>query len=158
MPFYWGGSIAYPVISLDNSHATLTVRPYRADEPAEVPRDLWAFARWENGKAIPDPGHLYLKDGFKPGWLYDLVYVGKDPKLTGLGFAAIRDVTSFFIEPQTKHSHTLTHSTNFFRIHYDNSNTYHINIMNPCDVLCSISKNLKFTKRLEPLTQQFVYY
>ena len=96
MPFYWGGSIAYPVISLDNWHATLTVRPYRADEPLEVPRDLWAFARGDNGKVIPDPGHLYIKDGFKPGWLYDLVYVGKDPKLTGLGFAAIRDVTSFF--------------------------------------------------------------
>jgi hypothetical protein len=96
MPFYWGGSIAYPVISLDNSHATLTVRSYRTDEPLEVPRDLWVFARWENNAAVPAPGHLYIKDGFKPGWLYDLVYVGRDPKLTGLGFAAIRDVTSFF--------------------------------------------------------------
>ncbi len=96
MPFYWGGSVAYPVVSMDNSHATLTMRPYRGDEPVDVPRDQWAFARWENGKAIPDPGHLHLKDGFKPGWLYDLVYVGKDPKLAGLGFAAIRDVTSFF--------------------------------------------------------------
>ena len=96
MAFYWGGSIAYPVISLDNSHATLTVRPYRTDEPVEVPRDQWTFARWENDAVVPDPGHLYIKDGFKPGWLYDLVYAGKDPKLTGLGFAAIRDVTSFF--------------------------------------------------------------
>jgi hypothetical protein len=96
MPFYWGGSVAYPVVSMDNSQAMLTVRPFRADEPVEVPRDQWAFARWEDGRAVPDPGHLYLKDGFKPGWLYDLVYMGKDPKLTGLGFAAIRDVTSFF--------------------------------------------------------------
>ncbi|MHC4118083.1 MAG: alpha/beta hydrolase domain-containing protein [Planctomycetota bacterium] len=96
MPFYWGGSVAYPVVGMDNSHATLTMRPYRSDEPVEVPRNQWAFARWENGKAIPDPGHLYLIDGFKTGWLYDLVYVGRDPKLTGLGFAAIRDVTSFF--------------------------------------------------------------
>ena len=96
MPFYWGGSVAYPVVSMDNSHATLTMRPSRADEPVEVPRDRWAFARWEDGTAVPDPGHLHLKDGFEPGWLYDLVYMGKDPKLTGLGFASIRDVTSFF--------------------------------------------------------------
>ena len=96
MPFYWGGSIAYSVVSMDNSHATLTMRAYRGNEPVEVSRDLWAFARWENDKAVADPGHLYLKNGFKPGWLYDLVYVGKNPKLTGLGFAAIRDVTSFF--------------------------------------------------------------
>ncbi|NQV36013.1 MAG: hypothetical protein HQ515_25195 [Phycisphaeraceae bacterium] len=96
MPFYWGGSVAYPVVSLDNTHATLTSRPYRSDKPVEVPRDQWAFARWENKKVVSDPGHLYINDGFKPGRLYDLVYMGKDPKLTGLGFAAIRDVVSFF--------------------------------------------------------------
>ncbi len=96
MPFYWGGSIAYPVVSMENSQATLTMRQSRAGEAVEVPRDEWAFARWEDDKVVPDPGYLHLKGGFKPGWLYDLVYVGKDPKLTGLGFAAIRDVTSFF--------------------------------------------------------------
>ena len=96
MPFYWGGSVAYPVVSMDNSGATLTMRPSRAADAIDVPRDKWAFARWGDGKAIPDPGHLYLRNGFKPGWLYDLVYVGKNPRLTGLGFAAIRDVTSFF--------------------------------------------------------------
>jgi len=88
--------VSYPVVSMDNSHATLTVRPFRWEKPVEVPRDEWAFARWEDGQTVPDPGHLYIKDGFKPGWLYDLVYVGKDPRVTGLGFAAIRDVVSFF--------------------------------------------------------------
>ena len=96
MPFYWGGSVAYPVVSMDNSHATLTIRPYRWEEAVEVPRDQWAFARWEEGKAVADPGYLYLKGSFRPGWLYELVYVGKNPKVTGLGFAAIRDVVSFF--------------------------------------------------------------
>lgn len=96
MPFYWGGSVAYPVISLDNAHATLTMRPCRKNAPVELPRDQWRFARWENDRVVPDPGHLYIKQGFKPGWLYDLVYMGKDPKLTGLGLAAIRDVVSFF--------------------------------------------------------------
>ena len=95
-PFYWGGSVPYPVVSLDNSQATLSMRPYRWEKPRDVPRDQWAFARWEDDRAVPDPGFLYLKDGFKPGWLYDLIYEGKDPRVTGLGFAAIRDVASFF--------------------------------------------------------------
>jgi hypothetical protein len=96
LPFYWGSSIPYPVADIDQSLASLTTRPYRWAEPVEVPPDQWSFARFEDGQVIPDPRHLYLRDGFTPGWLYDLVYVGKDPRLTGLGFAAIRDVVSFF--------------------------------------------------------------
>ena len=29
-PFFWGGSVCYPVVSLDNSHATLSMRPRRS--------------------------------------------------------------------------------------------------------------------------------
>lgn len=96
LPLVWGGSIAYPPVRMDDPEATLTRRQYRHEEPIEVPRDQWCFARLENDQVVPDPGHLYIKDGFKPGWLYDLIYVGKDPKLTGLGLAAIRDVVAFF--------------------------------------------------------------
>jgi hypothetical protein len=92
----WGGSIAYPVVKMDKSQATLTMRPYRWEEPVEVRRDQWSFARLEKGQVVPDPGYLYVKEGIKPGWLYDLIYLGKDPKVTGLGLAAIRDVVSFF--------------------------------------------------------------
>ncbi len=95
-PFYWGNSVPYSAVSLDHRTATLTMRPLRSSPPTEVPHDQWSFARWEDGKAIPDPTHLYLKEGFRPGWLYDLVYEGKDPKLAGLGFAAVRDAVSFF--------------------------------------------------------------
>jgi hypothetical protein len=96
MPFVWGESVAYPVASLDNAQATLTMRQYRWSDPVELPRDQWSFARVEEGRAVPDPGHLYIKDGFRPGWLYDLVYVGKEARLAGLGLAAVRDVVSFF--------------------------------------------------------------
>ncbi len=102
-PFFWGGSVCYPVVSLDNSHATLSMRPNRSAEPIELPRDQWAFARWDDGKAIEDTQHLYVKEGFRPGWLYDLVYVGKDPRVTGLGFAAVRDIVSFFRYEQADH-------------------------------------------------------
>ncbi|MGB8952944.1 MAG: alpha/beta hydrolase domain-containing protein [Candidatus Aminicenantales bacterium] len=95
-PIVWGGSIAYPLVDRNQSQASLTMRQYRWDEPIDIPRDQWEFARLENGQTVPDPGFVYIKQGFKPGWLYDLVYVGKDSKVTGLGLAAIRDVVSFF--------------------------------------------------------------
>ena len=89
-------SIVYPPVTMDNSHANLTMRQYRWEEPVDIPNDHWSFARFENGQVVPDAGYIYLKEGFQPGWLYDLVYTGKDPKVTGLGMAAIRDVVSFF--------------------------------------------------------------
>ena len=95
-PFYWGNSDPYPSVSLDNGSATLSVRASRSEPATEVPRDQWAFARWESGKAIPDPKHLHVRGGLRRGWLYELVYVGKDPRVTGLGFVAVRDVVSFF--------------------------------------------------------------
>lgn len=96
LPIVWGGSVAYPPVNMESPQARLTMRRYRWEEAVEVPRDQWSFARLENGQVVPDPNHLYVKEGIKPGWLYDLVYIGKDPKLTGLGLAAIRDVVSFF--------------------------------------------------------------
>lgn len=96
MPLIWGGSVAYSPVTLDNSHAILTKREYRWEDPVKIPRDGWSFARWEDGSVTPDSGYLYVVDGITPGWLYDLVYVGKNPKVTGLGMAAIRDVVSFF--------------------------------------------------------------
>jgi len=95
-PLVWGGSIAYLPASMDDPTAVLTMREYRWEDPVAVPREGWSFARMEDGQVVADPGQLYIKDGFKPGWLYDLVYTGKDPKVTGLGMAAIRDVVAFF--------------------------------------------------------------
>ena len=95
-PIVWGGSEAYPPVNMDKSQASLTKRQYRWENPVEIPRDQWEFARLDKDQVVPDPGFVYIKEGFKPGWLYDLVYVGKNPKVTGLGLAVIRDVVSFF--------------------------------------------------------------
>jgi hypothetical protein len=98
-PFYWTPwtvAATYPPVSLDTKRARLTRRPTRL-EPAEViADDAWAFARVEDGKRIPDPGHVWIKGGFRPGWIYELVYEARDPRVTGLGLAAIRDAVSFF--------------------------------------------------------------
>lgn len=92
----WGGSIPYAPVDMNEPEATLTMRRYRWEDPVAVLRDQWSFARLENGEAVADPGYLYVNEGIKPGWLYDLVYTAKDPRVTGLGLAAIRDVVSFF--------------------------------------------------------------
>ena len=95
-PLYWGNSVAYPAVSLDNGSAHLTRRPYRSSPPEEVPHEEWSFARVENGQVLASPGHLHLRDGFRSGWIYELVYTGKDPRATGLGLVAVRDCISFF--------------------------------------------------------------
>ncbi len=95
-PFYWGNSDIFPSVSLDNADATLTVRPNRSEPAIEIPRDRWSFGRWEQDKLVADPRHVYLKDGFRPGWIYELIYTAKSPRVTGLGFAAVRDAVSFF--------------------------------------------------------------
>tara|TARA_B100000029_G_scaffold364281_3_gene357469 strand:+ start:845 stop:2878 length:2034 start_codon:yes stop_codon:yes gene_type:complete len=95
-PFSWGNSVANPAVSLDNGTARLTMRPNRQVAAKEVPHDKWSFARVEGEKIVTSPGHLYLEDGFRPGWIYELVYTGRDPLVTGLGFVAARDCISFF--------------------------------------------------------------
>jgi hypothetical protein len=72
------------------------MRPRRSAPPVPIARDQWSFARWESGNVIGDPTHLYIEEGFRPGWLYDLVYTAKDPRVSGLGAVAVRDVVSFF--------------------------------------------------------------
>ena len=97
-PFYWspwGTSAAYPSVSLDNENAALTMCPNRSEPAQPIPRDAWSFARLEDGKLVPDATCLYVKEGFRPGWLYDLVYTGKDPRVSGLGLACMRDSVSF---------------------------------------------------------------
>jgi hypothetical protein len=98
----WGIGAAYPSVSLDNADATVTMRPYRGAAGVELPRETWAFGRWENEKFIPDATHLYVKEGLRPGWLYDLVYTAKGPRVTGLGLTALRDCVSFFRYSEAK--------------------------------------------------------
>ena len=92
----WGVAAAYPTVDVDDPEATLVKRPHRQARGIPVPRDQWAFARWEDGRAVPDPTSLYVRDGLRPGWLYDLVYTAEGPRIAGLGMAAIRDAVSFF--------------------------------------------------------------
>jgi hypothetical protein len=96
-------SIPYDAASRDTTKAHLIAKSSesRAGETGtskEIPSGDWAFADCTK-IAFPgssNPRSLCLKNGFDPGLLYELVYEAKDPKVLGIGFAAMRDVASFF--------------------------------------------------------------
>jgi hypothetical protein len=96
---------SHSTVSLDPREARLTRRRYPYDERIAVPPDSWYFARVEGGvgldnqgaeqAVIPSDTHLHIPRGFEPGWIYELVYTGRDPLALGLGHAAVRDFVSF---------------------------------------------------------------
>ncbi|MGC1886500.1 MAG: hypothetical protein WA709_10450, partial [Stellaceae bacterium] len=96
---------SHPTVSLDPCEACLTRRRYPDDERIPVPPERWRFARIEGGDGLDNQGaeqalvasdtHIHIPGGFEPGWIYELVYTGRDPLVLGLGHAAVRDFVSF---------------------------------------------------------------
>jgi hypothetical protein len=86
--FTW--PLTCPAATLDKSEATLTVRKYRSDQPIVIPAEDWQYL---------DPSTIGLapagKRAFERGMLYQFVYPATDSKVTGIGFAAVRDFVSF---------------------------------------------------------------
>ena len=93
---------SYPPASLDTSNAVFTFREYETDPRIPFHPDAWQFAKLDSsGKVVPSPTDVYLHQGFKPGWIYELVYTAKDPRVMGLGFTGVRDLISFLINADT---------------------------------------------------------
>jgi hypothetical protein len=90
------GQNAYPVMDPENQDYVLTVRDTILGERQKVARGEWQFARVVNGKPVADPTYIYLKSGFEPGKIYELVYRAQNPVIVGTGLAAARDLISFF--------------------------------------------------------------
>ncbi|HVY52574.1 MAG TPA: alpha/beta hydrolase domain-containing protein, partial [Devosia sp.] len=96
---------SHPTVSLDTRKASLTRRRYAGDERIPIAPVSWMFARVEGGtgldnqgaeySVIPSDTHIHIPSGFEPGWIYELVYEGKDPLVLGLGHVAVRDFVSF---------------------------------------------------------------
>ncbi|MBT4514378.1 MAG: UbiD family decarboxylase, partial [Chloroflexi bacterium] len=87
---------AYEAVDMDEPGATLTVRDM-PDLPSEtIPRDKWRFGRIDdNGEYVSDPGYVSLEGGFEKGRLYQVAYTTTGARVLGLGFAALRDCTSW---------------------------------------------------------------
>ena len=90
----------YPPARLDDPTAVLTRRRNEGDPRLFIPRDDWAFAASDfAGHPFPGrpvPARVSLRGGFAPESLYELVYTARDPKVMGLGLAAVRDTVAFF--------------------------------------------------------------
>lgn len=85
----------YLVVDPDDPGVRLTVRDRRDAPRQTIPRELWRFAREENGKPVPSRAHVYMAQGFEAGKIYEMVYKSQDPVVVGLGLAAVRDFISF---------------------------------------------------------------
>ncbi len=102
---------SFPTVSRDTRQATLTRRRYPYDPPEVIPPDQWQFARVEAGiggetqsperAVVPSDRHIHLPAGFQPGWIYELLYTARDPKVMGLGHLVVRDAIGFFKYDQT---------------------------------------------------------
>jgi len=88
--------IPYAVADTNAPGTQLTVRDTVEAPRQLIPRSEWQFARVEDGKTVPDKGHVFLKSGFDPGRIYEVVYASEAPPLVGLGPTAVRDMVSHF--------------------------------------------------------------
>ena len=94
----------YKPVDLNTANARLvTHTAERTDGKVEGETEIkstdWAFAKCsaENPfPGTPDPTQLCLRNGFDPKLMYHVAFTAKDPPVLGIGFAAFRDVASFF--------------------------------------------------------------
>ncbi len=85
-----------PAADIDDPEAKLLARDRLWDEPVELGQDQWRFARADGDTVVADPEHVWLRGGFEPGRIYDLVYrTGRCP-VAGVGLLAVRDLAAFF--------------------------------------------------------------
>ena len=81
-------ALSYPAATLDKTRATLTHRVHLDDAPQVVPASGWNYNA--DGTAISLVGSSFIAND-----IYEFAYTAKDPKVLGLGFAAVRDLMEF---------------------------------------------------------------
>src|SRR5206468_2356585 len=94
----------YKPINLDTTQATLTTHTSESIDgvvggAATIPSSDWAWAKCTADNPFPgtpDPTQICVKGGFDPKLLYQVVFTSQDAYVLGIGFAAFRDVASFF--------------------------------------------------------------
>lgn len=80
--------LTYPAASLDPAQATLTVRNNEADPRATLPGLSFRYLS-------PTRIEITRPEGAHLGAIYEFIYPAADSKVSGLGFAAVRDLVSY---------------------------------------------------------------
>ena len=96
-----GAMVPYAPASLDNTQQgySLSRRINESDPREYISATNWKFATCSATVPFPgtaNGGSVCLNGGFDPKYIYEVIYVAKDPKVMGLGFAAVRDMIAFF--------------------------------------------------------------
>jgi len=78
--------LSFPIATLDKSKARLTVRDRNEDSPSIINERAWEFADGNTIRLLPNG------TPFRRGALYQLSYRAKDPPVSGIGYAATRDL------------------------------------------------------------------
>ncbi|MBI2188928.1 MAG: hypothetical protein HYU37_17655 [Acidobacteria bacterium] len=96
--------VPYKPVALDTTKARLETHTAetidgKVSGVRTIPASDWAWARCSASNPFPgtpDPTQICVKGGFDPTLLYQVVFTAQDPSVLGIGFAAFRDVASFF--------------------------------------------------------------
>lgn len=102
---YNSGHQSYAPVSFpENNNCILTKRKRENDPRRFIPNQDWAFSSTNGNNTFPgtpDSTKISIRGGFDPDYLYELIYVGKNPKVMGIGLAAVRDIVTFFRNDST---------------------------------------------------------
>ncbi len=91
-----GNSRPYPAVIERASEAQLYRRAGASAQRETIPKSEWSFGKCADGKnTMPSDVDVCYPAGFSANYIYDLVYVARDPLVMGLGFASTRDLVSF---------------------------------------------------------------
>ncbi len=97
-----GNSRPYPAVIERASEAQLYRRAGASAPRETIAKNEWSFGKCADGKnATASAVDLCYPAGFSANYIYDLVYVARDPVVMGLGFASTRDLVSFL-----RHEHS----------------------------------------------------
>jgi hypothetical protein len=94
--------LTYAAASPDKSQALLTVRANFGDKPIALPSSAWDYTDSTLTAIKLNPPGTNFGDPsvFGPSGLYEFSYQAVNPKVAGLGLAAIRDIAAFFRDAQ----------------------------------------------------------
>ena len=104
--FVHSNPMPYYPATLDTAEASLTIIESETIDGVTgttraVASDDWAWATCDKDGTPPFPGtpdrtEICVRGGFEPDRVYQVVFTTQDPPVLGIGFAAFRDVGSFF--------------------------------------------------------------